>query len=271
MRCLGDVCRAVLVAGLFPNLAWIRRMGKGNTLEGLKVCIHPGSVNAKESDCVVAFYDIQETTERWLYDSTVVTLAPCLLFAPQLEELHRGARVVFRISGWEVAVEPEVADDVLALRELLADFVSRSVGHPPTDVHAAATDALSSLFSERAGSLEAAEDDEETELATPRNGNGGVAAPAVRSQRQRTAGDLVECYWPDDDTWLPATVLNAQAEGTYVVTWDADESQSKVPADYLRDRPSRCAARSEPLPAGGPPPKRAAQSWGTERGKRTRR
>ena len=31
---------AVLVAGLFPNLARIRRSGKGRTMQGLEVCVH---------------------------------------------------------------------------------------------------------------------------------------------------------------------------------------------------------------------------------------
>ena len=34
---LRDVCNAVLVAGLFPNLARIRRSGKGRTMQGLEV------------------------------------------------------------------------------------------------------------------------------------------------------------------------------------------------------------------------------------------
>ena len=65
-----DVCRAVLVAGLYPNVAQLRRFGKGETLQGLKVKAHPGSVNSRASRCIVVFYEIQETTDRWLYDTT---------------------------------------------------------------------------------------------------------------------------------------------------------------------------------------------------------
>ena len=46
-RYLSDVLSATLVAGLFPNLAWLRRFGKGETCRGLKVVAHPGSVNAR--------------------------------------------------------------------------------------------------------------------------------------------------------------------------------------------------------------------------------
>jgi len=176
---MDDVCRAVLVAGLFPNLAWIRKYGKGQSFEGLKVCVHPGSVNFSVSNSVVAFYDIQETTERFLYDTTVVSMAPCLLFAPSLVELHRGQRVVFRVNTWEVAVDPQVADDLLDLRTLLAEFISRSVGQRLTEAHMAATDALSRLFSERAGGslLEGGDDEEEAEEGeadAPRAADGGA-------------------------------------------------------------------------------------------------
>ena len=48
-----SVCNAVLVAGLFPNLARIRRTGKGRAMQGLEVCVHLGSVNRSEGDAVV--------------------------------------------------------------------------------------------------------------------------------------------------------------------------------------------------------------------------
>lgn len=263
---MADVCRAVLVAGLFPKLAWIRRYGKGHTLQGLKVVVHPGSVNAKESDSVVAFYDIQETSERWLYDTTVVSMAPCLLFAPRLEELHRGKRVVFRVGGWEVAVDQEVADDLLALRASLQDFIIRSVGHRPTEVHMAATDALSRLFSERAGgALEGGDDDEEDGEAS--NGNSLEATPQGAGSGF-SVGDLAECYWPEDDAWLPATVERVLATGDFIVSWSEDGSESEVPADYLRRPPGSSpqqrrwqrAAQPEPPPRKGGQGKRSAQS-----------
>ena len=44
-----DACKAVLTAGLYPNLAWFHGRGRGRTLQGLPVKPHPGSVNSKES------------------------------------------------------------------------------------------------------------------------------------------------------------------------------------------------------------------------------
>jgi len=253
---LGDVCRAVLVAGLFPNLAWVKRMGKGWTLDGLKVTVHPGSVNSKVCDNVVAFYDIQETTDRWMYDTTVVSMAPCLLFAPRLEELHRGKRVVFRINGWEVAVDPNAADILLALRALLADFIDRSVGHKPTSVHTTVTDALSGLFSEHVASVDVdAEDEGEAGSGAQRTGHvdcvevdaedEGEAGNGEAWQEDHpiAAGDAVNGYWPEDDTWLPAKVIRVNPNGSVKISWDCDSSVSNMPMDYVQ-RPKRALHRA---------------------------
>lgn len=64
----------------------------------------------------MVFYEIQETTDRWLYDSTVIGAAPLLLFAPALTEVHRKQRVVFELERWHMAVDVRVADELLKLR-----------------------------------------------------------------------------------------------------------------------------------------------------------
>lgn len=53
---LADVSRACLVAGLLPNVAWLRRWGKGETMGGLQVVAHPGSVNSRAAGALVVFY-----------------------------------------------------------------------------------------------------------------------------------------------------------------------------------------------------------------------
>jgi len=63
-------------------------------------------------------------------------------------------------------------------------------------------------------------------------------------------GDAVEGYWPEDDTWLPASVLEVHPDGSVTIAWDEDGSQSSVPADYVRS-----AAEEEPEIL--PPAKRA--------------
>jgi hypothetical protein len=96
--------------------------------------------------------DIQETSARYLYDTSRVQPAPVLLFAPELPVVRRTPRRVTFALGtrWRVAVDAGAADDLIRVRELLSTFVHRSVGQPLTAVHLAATDALSRLFSEHA-------------------------------------------------------------------------------------------------------------------------
>lgn len=144
-----EACKAVLTAGLFPNLAWLQRYGKGRTLQNLPVKAHPGSVNAKEGHSLVVFYEIQETMDRYLYDSTVVGAAPCLLFAPFLKEIQRKQRAIFELETWHVAVDLRVADELLALRPLVADFVNAVVGERLGNAPLEAANALQKLFTEK--------------------------------------------------------------------------------------------------------------------------
>lgn len=44
----------------------------------------------------------------------------------------------------------------------------------------------------------------------------------------------VQGYWPDDDSWLDATVLEAYEDGSWLIMWAEDSSESVLPADYVR-------------------------------------
>jgi len=48
-------------------------------------------------------------------------------------------------------------------------------------------------------------------------------------------GAEIEAYWPEDDTWLPATVVHVLTHGQVKISWASDGSSSNVPADYVRD------------------------------------
>jgi len=162
-RQLDDIVRACLVAGLLPNVAWLRRWGKGETMEGLQVTAHPGSVNSRASGSLVVFYDIQETSARYLYDTSRVQMAPVLLFAHELPVVHRAPqRVTVLLGGrWRIAIAADAADELLRVRELLAEFIQLSVGRQRTPAHAAATNAINRLFSDHAPVI-VDEDDEES-------------------------------------------------------------------------------------------------------------
>lgn len=179
-----EAVKAVLTAGLFPNLAWLHRYGKGRTIQNLPVKAHPGSVNSKEGHSLVVFYEIQETMDRYLYDSTVIGAAPCLLFAPSLKEIQRKQRAIFELETWHVAVDLRVADELLALRPLVADFVNAVVGERLGDVQLEAAEVLQKLFAEQ---VETTGGDEEDEAEAENDGPDDAWDSEPRAKHQKTA------------------------------------------------------------------------------------
>eukprot|EP00930_Biecheleria_cincta_P070106 TRINITY_DN57764_c0_g1_i1.p1 TRINITY_DN57764_c0_g1~~TRINITY_DN57764_c0_g1_i1.p1 ORF type:complete len:1174 (+),score=171.27 TRINITY_DN57764_c0_g1_i1:284-3523(+) len=202
---LQDVCRAVLVAGLYPNIAWLGKRDKAEIMGGLNAKVHPGSVNAGRRDScneILVFYDIQETTDRWMYDTTVVGMAPVLLFAPNVQEIMReGERALFSIGSWRVCVDSAIADDMLELRELTVQFINRSVGHTPTAVHTAATDALTRLFSDHAPVVRNDDDEDEDETASVGSNSNDKQAPAKGGGRGGGWGAASGGAWSGGSHW----------------------------------------------------------------------
>lgn len=47
-------------------------------------------------------------------------------------------------------------------------------------------------------------------------------------------GEAIEAFWPDDDEWLPASVVAVSADGSLRIAWAADGSESDVPSEYVR-------------------------------------
>mmetsp|Transcript_72499 Transcript_72499/g.125766 ORF Transcript_72499/g.125766 Transcript_72499/m.125766 type:complete len:1100 (-) Transcript_72499:169-3468(-) len=60
------------------------------------------------------------------------------------------------------------------------------------------------------------------------------ATPTRKQPAALAVGDTIEGYWPDDDTWLSAALLEIYEDGSYKIAWDSDNSESDVPADYVR-------------------------------------
>jgi len=62
--------------------------------------------------------------------------------------------------------------------------------------------------------------------------------PGVAGQASFRRGAEVEAWWPDDEEWLAATVVEEPAAGEDEVTimWAEDGSESAVPLEYLRIR-----------------------------------
>jgi len=76
--------------------------------------------------------------------------------------------------------------------------------------------------------------------APPSSGRAVLANVKPLSSKHRlqvvklSPGDAVEGYWPDDDEWLAATVSEEHDDGSFRIVWEADASESDVPANYVR-------------------------------------
>ena len=89
-------------------------------------------------------------------------MGPVLLFAHDLEVVRRSeTRVTLRLGAWPVAVDADVADELLALRGAFAELVQRCIGEPPTAEVYEATEALSRVFSDHAPVSAALFDDDD--------------------------------------------------------------------------------------------------------------
>lgn len=77
-------------------------------------------------------------------------------------------------------------------------------------------------------------------------------------------GAQIEAYWPDLDTWLPATLIQVEEDGSFSITWEEDGSYSQLPSDYVRllaePEPWSPPPTADPAPAAvvSAPPQRAA-------------
>jgi len=102
-------------------------------------------------------------------------------------------------------------------------------------------------FAHKKAGLEPDDNDEYVEIEEEElwADSGQVKVPAECTLEP---GDEVEAYWPEDDTWLPATISHVLALGQVKISWASDGSSSNVPADYVRD-PNAGAASSAPKPS----------------------
>ncbi|KAH8046369.1 helicase [Aureococcus anophagefferens] len=127
-RHAGARLSSALLAALWPNVAAVRKQGKGLALgSGLKVVCHPGSVNRSAADRLVVFYDVQETSDRYLYDTSVVSLAQVLLFAPDVaQSTTNSGRAKLAVAPDLQVLVDAARSTTPATRDLLQAFVQRA-------------------------------------------------------------------------------------------------------------------------------------------------
>eukprot|EP00929_Paragymnodinium_shiwhaense_P034889 TRINITY_DN18928_c0_g1_i1.p1 TRINITY_DN18928_c0_g1~~TRINITY_DN18928_c0_g1_i1.p1 ORF type:complete len:1100 (+),score=321.71 TRINITY_DN18928_c0_g1_i1:76-3375(+) len=70
--------------------------------------------------------------------------------------------------------------------------------------------------------------------AAKRKATAAKRAVVAKTPPTFEAGETVEGYWPDDDDWLEATLMEVLEDGSYKIIWASDGSESDVPNDYVR-------------------------------------
>ncbi|XP_017885738.1 ATP-dependent RNA helicase DHX36 isoform X2 [Ceratina calcarata] len=131
--------KAIVCAGLYPNIASVRRITKNGTQawtpEDGKVCIHPSSVNDKIKcpSPFLTYFTKQKSTAIYLHDTTCVT-SPILLFAaPKLSITKEKARFFISLSNFQKFIcELQSAQLIQELQEQFNNLLEYKITHPGT-------------------------------------------------------------------------------------------------------------------------------------------
>eukprot|EP00850_Spirogloea_muscicola_P021523 SM000252S09075 [mRNA] locus=s252:79854:86589:- [translate_table: standard] len=136
-----EAVRAVLVAGLFPSVAQIKRKGRRVeffTREDGRVAPHPSSVNAREGDFRepwLVYGEKVKTKEIYLRDTSAVSDYALLLFGGELSP-RAGDGGFDMLGGYlQFSATPKTAQLVHELRAQLDQLLQRKIDNPHLDLH----------------------------------------------------------------------------------------------------------------------------------------
>lgn len=135
-----SLIKAIVCAGLFPNVATVKGVTKRNvkvfTPEDGKVKIHPSSINEKiksfPSTYMIYFWK-KRSTAIYLHDTTFVS-PWALLFAnsSRLSESHDNKSVITVTNSLKFNCESRTAGIIQKLREKLDALLEHKITHPGT-------------------------------------------------------------------------------------------------------------------------------------------
>ncbi|KYN43416.1 putative ATP-dependent RNA helicase DHX36 [Trachymyrmex septentrionalis] len=132
--------KAIVCAGLYPNIAVIRRTTKNGavswTPEDGTVCIHPSSVNNKVFNFpsrYLTYFTKQRSTSIYLHDTTCISV-PILLFAgPNMSiKREKGQYIISINSSENIICEQESAELIQELQQALNGLLEYKVTNPAT-------------------------------------------------------------------------------------------------------------------------------------------
>ncbi|MCO5553157.1 hypothetical protein L7F22_006678 [Adiantum nelumboides] len=136
-----DMVRAVLCAGLFPNIVQCKQRGKRTacfTKEDGKVALHPASVNARINHFPFPWLIYSEkvkTTDIFIRDSTNITDYAVLLFGGSLIPNKKGDGMEMLGGYLQFSATKKVAQLVQELRRELDGLLQWKIEQPQLDIH----------------------------------------------------------------------------------------------------------------------------------------
>ncbi|XP_071653417.1 ATP-dependent DNA/RNA helicase DHX36 [Temnothorax longispinosus] len=131
--------KAIVCAGLYPNIAVIRRINKHGvnawTPEDGSVCIHPSSVNNKVSrfpSPYLTYFTKQRSTAIFLHDTTCISV-PILLFAGSNISIRREkGQYIIRSFSEDIICERGTGEMIQELQHALNSLLEYKVTNPAT-------------------------------------------------------------------------------------------------------------------------------------------
>lgn len=133
-----DLVRAVLVAGLYPNLVKVVNLGKRQkifTLTEKSVSFHPKSVLSNEyylDHSLAIFYKIMKSNQIYLHDVTGVSPFPVLFFGNNFE--HKTSPTKYHTISIDEKLNfkctSSTADVIKKLRKRMTMFLEYKISHP---------------------------------------------------------------------------------------------------------------------------------------------
>lgn len=131
--------KAIVCAGLFPNVAIVKRTGKFpalKTTEDGNVKIHPSSINAKANQLptpYVTYFLKQKSTAIYLHDTTCVDEAALIFSSSKCSIKRLGPRSQITLNdSISFLCKDSTADMVQKLREELDKLLEYKITHPGT-------------------------------------------------------------------------------------------------------------------------------------------
>uniref|UniRef100_A0A182M985 RNA helicase n=1 Tax=Anopheles culicifacies TaxID=139723 RepID=A0A182M985_9DIPT len=155
-----ELLRAIVGAGLYPNVAFIRRVIRSrNSPDGRAILnienqgraeIHPGSVNGNRGvfhSNFVVYYDMQKLSALTIFDTTVVNPFPLLFFGDNHVETVDGREIISIAGHYCLKCDKETYDLIQDLRAGFNLFLQKQICNPsPVDWNSREGELLRSII-----------------------------------------------------------------------------------------------------------------------------